>query len=76
MGNGKNLEYKIFCSEDLDWFICAKKRAEGIKVLYAGDKMSGAYKSILKDIGVKVILQAHKEAIQGDNYIPTPDDFK
>ncbi len=75
MGNNKNLEYKLFCSEDYDWFIAAKNCDDEVKVLYSGDKKGEAYKSILKDIGIKVNIE-EREMKDNEGYIPTKDDFK
>lgn len=66
------LEYKIFISEDLDWFVAAKNVKPKPKVLYEGHNKEEAYESILKDLGIKV---NEEERSMDGSYVPKSKDF-
>lgn len=71
----KNLEYKIFVSEEWDWFVVAKKGESEPKVLYEGHHKDKAYESILADLGVNVPIEERLGVEEIGTYIPTKKDF-
>lgn len=70
-----NLEYKIFTSEEWDWYIAAKKDKDKPKVLYEGHSLEKAYESILEDIGVDVPIEERPGMEETGTYTPTKEDF-
>jgi len=78
MTKRNNLEFKIFTSEDLDWFVAARKGKgkDNPKVLYEGHDLEDAYKAILKEIGVDVPIEEREEMEDMQaTYKPKKKDF-
>lgn len=73
----KNLEYKIFTSEERDWFVAAKmeKGKSKPQVLYEGHDKDCALDAILKDLGYDIIIEERSGMEETGTYIPTKKDF-
>ncbi|MFA5887863.1 MAG: hypothetical protein WC852_04090 [Candidatus Nanoarchaeia archaeon] len=70
----KGLEYKIFASEEWDWFVASKKGGKKPLVLYEGHDLKDAYKSILEDMGFNIPVEKRDMADTG-GYEPVKKDF-
>ncbi|MBM3200461.1 hypothetical protein FJZ53_05985 [Candidatus Woesearchaeota archaeon] len=71
--NDKKLEYRIFNSEEWDWFVAAKKDKK-LVVLYEGHDLKEAYRSILSDMGIEVAIE--ERIMDSGSYIPKDNDFR
>lgn len=70
--------YRLFASEDHDWFVAAKWYGESNpSVIYEGHSRSEAYRAILEDIGLE---EKHLDPIEanmeGGSYEPSASDWR
>ncbi len=69
------IDYKIFTSEDWDWFVLIRKSDK--KILYTGNYREQAYVAYLKDIDIELpsVVEKNDDAWLSGDYDTSEEDW-